>query len=82
MCVCGFVFYVCACMHVHLCVRHFFFTENRATGTDLNLVFKHMLERIIIIEETTKAKFEDLRHIILIFTDGNSTSIQKYYSQG
>uniref|UniRef100_A0A8C5AYV0 C3/C5 convertase n=1 Tax=Gadus morhua TaxID=8049 RepID=A0A8C5AYV0_GADMO len=47
-----------------------FGVENRATGTDLNLVFKHMLERIIIIEETTKAKFEDLRHIILIFTDG------------
>ncbi|CAL8279142.1 unnamed protein product [Arctogadus glacialis] len=44
--------------------------ENRATGTDLNQVFKHMLERIIIIEETTKTEFEDLRHIILIFTDG------------
>uniref|UniRef100_A0A8C5CDL5 C3/C5 convertase n=1 Tax=Gadus morhua TaxID=8049 RepID=A0A8C5CDL5_GADMO len=48
--------------------------ENRATGTDLNLVFKHMLERIIIIEETTKAKFEDLRHIILIFTDGHQNT--------
>ena len=80
VCVCVYVgLCLCVCMHAHAFVHITFFTENRATGTNLNNVFKHIYERILIFNKTT-AGFEDHRHVILIFTDGNSTSIS--YSQG
>lgn len=49
-----------------------FFLKDRDGGTDLNLVFRHFLERMSFIKTRVKAaRFKEQYHVIIVFTDGN-----------
>ncbi|KAM8899315.1 complement factor B-like [Spinachia spinachia] len=44
---------------------------DKNTGTDLNLLFKTFLERMSIIKQRVgDKKFEEHRHVLMVFTDG------------
>lgn len=46
------------------------------TGTDLNLAFRTILERMALIKQRVGEKtFEQHRHAILVFTDGGSSFV-------
>ncbi|XP_034034299.1 complement factor B-like isoform X2 [Thalassophryne amazonica] len=44
--------------------------EKELTGTDLNLVFRKMLEQIAVIKQRAGETFKDYHHVIIVFTDG------------
>lgn len=59
------------CEFLFLCLS-VFFLKDRDGGTDLNLVFRHFLERMSFIKERVKAPvFKEQYHVIIVFTDGN-----------
>lgn len=51
-------------------------TTAEHTGTDLNLAFRTILERMALIKQRVGEKtFEEHRHAILVFTDGGSSFV-------
>lgn len=59
------------CEFLFLCLS-VFFLKDRDGGTDLNLVFRHFLDRMAFIKERVKVPvFKEQYHVIIVFTDGN-----------
>lgn len=66
------------CVYVCVCVR-VFGPKDRDTfikDTDLNFAFKTFLERMTSIKEQVgQEAFKEERHVLILFTDGNSISL-------
>lgn len=63
---------VFVCVHVH------FFTARDNVGTNLNLAFKTILERMAIQKLRNEMLFMEVHHVLIFFTDGTVLLLLMY----